>query len=162
MSVSPAPARTPFEERFWAGFARIGECLEWQRARDHRGYGRVGRGTKVFLTHRMAWELTNGPIPEGTHVLHRCDNPPCGEPSHLFLGTDLDNMRDMWDKGRGAPGLVRGQDNGMAILTEDQVREIRRRYVPRKVTLHALAAEYGVTYSTIGYIISRKLWKHVE
>ena len=98
------PAR-PLAERFWAKVPTLGVgCWEWAGGRDNdEGYGRIreGRGGSPFLlTHRVAWELTQGPIPDGLMVLHKCDNPPCVRPDHLFLGTNTDNMRDASAKGR--------------------------------------------------------------
>lgn len=95
----PAPT-TP--EQFWARVERGDGCWLWQGMTISGGYGRVGwRGMKA-VAHRVAWELTYGPIPEGLWVLHRCDNPPCCNPEHLFLGSRLDNIADMVAKGRGA------------------------------------------------------------
>jgi len=99
-------------DRLTAGLVRMSNgCLEWTKAVDRRGYGRLQRGSRgmgVVMTHRLAWELANGPIPPGLDVLHHCDNPPCAqtEPTegypegHLFLGTDADNIADMTAKGR--------------------------------------------------------------
>lgn len=76
-------------------------CWEWQASsRNSRGYGAIGVNSHPQLAHRVAWEVWNGPIPEGMHVLHRCDNRRCIRPDHLFLGTHLDNMRDAVAKGR--------------------------------------------------------------
>lgn len=80
-----------------------GECWEWQGSTNEHGYGRVkvgGRPGPVQLAHRVAWELINGAIPDGLCILHACDNPPCCNPSHLFLGTKADNTADMIAKGR--------------------------------------------------------------
>lgn len=80
-------------------------CLEWTGCRDRDGYGRIGFNRKVALTHRVAWELTNGPIPPGMKVLHHCDNPPCCDAEKcLFLGTDADNAADKVSKGRQRSG----------------------------------------------------------
>ena len=75
-------------------------CLEWTGYRQPNGYGRIGAAGKMLYTHRVAWELANGKIPDGLHVLHRCDNPHCSNPEHLFLGTQADNMVDKVQKGR--------------------------------------------------------------
>jgi len=75
-------------------------CVEWQRGKFATGYGAVSIGGKMKLSHRVAWEIENGPIPEGLCVLHRCDNRPCCNTKHLFMGTIADNNRDMADKGR--------------------------------------------------------------
>jgi hypothetical protein len=94
----------PQDQKFWDRLSPNGECREWSGSRDPRGYGRVGWRGKVVLTHRLAWELAHGAIPSGLLVLHHCDNPPCCEPSHLFIGTQSDNIQDMLAKGRGPWG----------------------------------------------------------
>jgi len=93
--------KRPLEERFWEKVDVRGpdECWPWTRKHNPKGYGQF-RKDKMVQAHRMAWELTNGPIPDGLDVLHTCDNPPCCNPHHLFLGTNDDNMRDMNSKGR--------------------------------------------------------------
>lgn len=138
---------------------------------NQNGYGMIyegGKGSRPILMHRLSWEHHVGPIPKGLLVLHRCDNPPCFNPNHLFLGTQADNMADMDAKGRRHKGPVdttnlhRGEQASWAKLTEAQVREIRARYVPRKVTQDYLASEYGVSRRTIGMIIDRVNWKHID
>src|SRR5678815_3205705 len=95
-------------------------CLEWQGTKhSKRGYGLDGRK----LAHRAAWERVHGPIPEGMHVLHKCDNPPCVNVRHLFLGTHADNMRDREQKGRANHPY--GERSGKAKLTDADVRYIR-------------------------------------
>jgi HNH endonuclease len=92
-----------------AGLVRMpNRCLEWTGGTNSKGYGYIRHEGKVVRTHRLAWTLANGPIPDGLHVLHHCDNPPCCETEptegypegHLFLGTHVDNMTDMSAKGR--------------------------------------------------------------
>jgi hypothetical protein len=91
-----------FETRFWAKVVvHPGGCWEWRGRRMPKGYGKLNRGTKTVYAHRLAFELRNGPIPDGLYVLHKCDNPPCINPDHLFLGTQADNVRDRDTKGRG-------------------------------------------------------------
>jgi len=140
-------------------------CWKWTGATDSAGYGamRVGgtldgtRGMKK--AHRIAWVLKHGPIPKGMCVCHKCDNPSCVRPGHLFLGTYSDNMNDMLAKGRGRHR--RGERHGRAKLTERDVHAIRARYASGDVTQEALAAEYGVTHVLIGKIVRHKLWTHI-
>lgn len=100
--------RKTLEERLWEKIRKAGpdDCWEWTRATAGFGYGiiRVG-GTpgRLVMTHRLVWELTNGPIPDGLCVLHSCDNPPCCNPAHLHLGTKADNMRERRERGRANP-----------------------------------------------------------
>lgn len=87
-------------EGFWNSLRQEGGCKVWVGGRNHRGYGFTSLDGIDMSTHRKAWILTYGPIPDGMSVLHHCDNPPCCEPTHLFLGTQSDNMNDMYAKGR--------------------------------------------------------------
>jgi hypothetical protein len=99
----------PLAERFWRYVERSTGCWLWIGCRQRPGYGRIGRegGKGTRYAHHVSWELHYGPIPEGQQVLHRCDNPPCVRPDHLFLGSQLENVRDMWDKGRAVPPPIR-------------------------------------------------------
>ncbi len=110
-----------------------------------------------MLAHRFSWELHNGPIPKGFCVLHRCDNPPCVRPDHLFLGTHLENIRDMVKKNRGYDR--HGEKNPRAKLTERKVIEIRRRYELGE-TQESLGREYGFVQAYISQIVLRKIWKN--
>lgn len=109
--------------------------------------------------HRVSWMLANGPIPAGMVVCHRCDNPPCVNPDHLFLGTQIDNMRDRSKKGRG--NHRKGSRHGRAKLTEQDVRVIRSRYATGDWKQSDLAAEYGVSQPLIGHIVRRVTWRHI-
>src|SRR5438034_5336909 len=90
--------------RFWKTVLMTPTCWLWTGSirPDGRGWTTFGRERGIILAHRLAWELTNGPIPDGIAVCHHCDNPRCVRPDHLFLGTQRDNLRDMRKKGRGA------------------------------------------------------------
>jgi hypothetical protein len=126
-------------------------CRIWGGARTGSGYGSVGRHGGA---HRLAFESAYGPIPRGLQVCHRCDNPLCVEPSHLFLGTQAANMRDAQEKRRCHPG----EEDGMAKLTWDKVREIRRRGAagePRR----PLAEEYGIGLRTLQAVLSGLSWR---
>lgn len=157
-----APLR-PLAERLWSRCERQPNgCLEWQRYRHPTsGYGQIGRGRReegIVGTHRAAWEVTHGPIPDGLDVLHRCDNPPCCDPDHLFLGTDADNSADKVAKGRQARGAALPQTK----LSDAQVTEIRRRYDRRfgppkrggrRSNARELAAEFGVTEAYVMQLV---------
>lgn len=86
--------------RFWSKVLIGNECWEWQAACHRHGHGMFALRGRMHYAHRVAWELWYGPVPDGLFVLHRCDNPPCARPDHLFLGTQTDNMADAFQKGR--------------------------------------------------------------
>lgn len=116
-------------------------CWEW-RGPETRGYGRF-RGER---THRLAYQLINGAIPDGLMVLHSCDNRRCCNPAHLRAGTHADNVQDAIDRRR----FARGSANGNTKLTDEQIRYIRSN--PDKKTGAALARQFGIAESTISYI----------
>ena len=98
-------------ERFWSKVDKQGstECWPWTASVvKNLGYGQFGMGGTMMRSHRVAWELSNGPIPAGMFVLHKCDNPPCCNPQHLFIGTQTDNMQDALAKGRHGHGTIGG------------------------------------------------------
>lgn len=134
-------------------------CWEWSGTRNEYGYGTLSVAGKRTLAHRWFWDRLCSPAGD-SHVLHRCDNPPCVNPAHLFLGTHTDNLRDMWAKGRARPGRSVGVAHGRAKLTAQQAVEIRRRCAAGEQQ-RALALEYGVTQTVIGRIHRREAWAHV-
>lgn len=165
----PKREKQPISERFWPRVVKGDGCWLWTGYRDRKGYGFLGAGTergKTALAHRVAWELTYGTIDGDLCILHRCDNPSCVRPDHLFIGTRGDNNEDMWQKGRGVspprqPTLTeraRGTRHGNAILTESAVEEIRQKYASGNVSQTALAAEYGVSQRTISRVVRREGW----
>lgn len=131
-------------------------CWNWDGYRDRKGYGRMTETGGEVLSHRISWAFHNKrPVPEGMHVLHKCDNPRCINPEHLMIGTNLDNHYDKMAKGRqrGATGEL----NCKAKLTEADILAILK-----DTRSHAaIGREYGVTYTTIASIRSGRTWKHV-
>jgi hypothetical protein len=113
------------------------------------------------MAHRVAYTLCYGPIPNGLQVCHRCDNPPCCNPYHLFLGTIADNMADKKRKGRARAGWISGERHWASKLTEDDVRAIRAALTDGTVTMVTLAAQYGVSAPTIFSIKHRRHWRHI-
>lgn len=129
-------------------------CHLWTGAKIPRGYGRyspLGRRGKRYYAHRFAWEIANGrAVPDGAVVCHRCDNPSCVNPSHLFVGTQADNMKDMARKGRS----TKGEASGRAKLTRSQVSEI----LSSVTASREIAPHYGVSAGHIRSIRSGKRW----
>jgi hypothetical protein len=163
--------RRPVVERFWALVrkgAAPGDCWEWTGSRARFGYGRFNlrhydqpsaKNGYAVQAHRLSWEFAHGPIPPGLWVLHRCDNPPCVRPDHLFLGTVGDNVRDAVAKGRLTYEWVAGRQP-KAKLTPDQVRLIRA-LSESGTSRNELARLFGVTPGTVRLLVQRRTWKDV-
>lgn len=134
-------------------------CHEWHSARNRKGYGYFTVGGKQRYAHRVAWEMVNGPIPDGMLCCHTCDNPSCVNPEHIFIGTHKDNTLDATIKGRRA--IPTGEKNPLSKLTEDGVREIRES-ISRGESQGSIAHRYGVSRSVVCEIGSRKAWDHVK
>lgn len=156
--------------RFWSrvSIGRADECWTWTGATEPFGYGRFWFNGRTRTAQRVSWELTNGAIPAGFCVLHRCDNPPCVNLSHLFLGTKSDNSLDRHAKGRTSYGhttpperRARGERNHNAKLNADLVRVIRQKY-RGGMTRVDIAAECGVHAGTVGRVLSGRAWAHVK
>lgn len=138
-------------------------CVETTWRRNHHGYGyamRRRRTPRHVLAHRLAWEEAFGLIPAGMHVLHRCDNPPCINPAHLFLGTNADNIADKVSKGRSLLNRPRGSGIAQARLTEAMVVEMRH-LNGVGVSKHELARRFGVARSTTIDAVNGSQWSHV-
>ena len=151
--------------RFWSK-VKVGspdECWEWQNANNGRGYGKLfvldenGKQTHQYA-HRISWELANGKIKKGLWVLHKCDNPKCVNPKHLFLGTQTENMRDAVSKGRLHGSGVRGEAQGSSRLKEGDVLAIRRLLSDGKVRQTVIAKMFNVTPTAILFIKKGKTW----
>jgi hypothetical protein len=151
--------------RFWSHVNKTKTCWTWEGPRATVGlpYGIfwLPRRTNIVTqkkAHRVSWVLERGTIPEGLFVLHDCDNPPCIRPSHLFIGTKLDNSRDCIKKGRRNDAF--GEDAGRSKLTDDAVKEIRSGYTSG-MRARILAKKYSVDVSSIYRAITGQNWRHV-
>lgn len=132
-------------------------CRLWTGAVYEKGHGKFRRNYKEVRAHRAAFELANGPIPSGQVVCHRCDNPRCINPDHLFLGTVADNNLDMIRKNRHAFGAR----NGAAKLTDWRVRVIRRA-ARSGLPVSEIARRLGLSQSTVSHAASGQTWRHIS
>jgi hypothetical protein len=149
-------------DTFWNNCAKQENgCWLWTKSTT-RGYGELHYKGTTRKAHRVAWELTYGDIPKGMVVCHRCDNPRCINPDHLFIGTQADNIKDCIEKGRARHISPRGESNPRAVLTEQQVIDARRRYRQGGVFYKELAAEYGVGFYAIAQAVKGKSWAWLE
>ena len=168
-------------ERFWAKVDKNGPtmpgmttpCWVWTAGKDGYGYGVFRRNGKTERAHRLAYEAEHGLLGVGRCALHHCDNPACVRADHLYEGTKKNNAQDRERRGRSNhatgvrhgcathPGLRRGERNGRSKLTEDRVRDLLREH--KQGTRKAvLARKYDLSKTSVGHIVSGKLWPHVE
>lgn len=144
----------PQKERFWDKIKKTSTCWLWvAKARHTWGYGFFDR----MYAHRFSWKIHFGEIPPGMFVCHKCDIPACVRPSHLFLGTNADNMRDKVLKNRHPVGIQIKNHK----LTEDQVREIRSLYIPNKFGCIKISKIFNINPENVRCIVHRKTWKHI-
>lgn len=156
------PSTSPLD-RFWKFVNKSGPmhsalgtpCWAWTGAKTSRGYGQIStvRGKSPAIAPRISYEIHFGGIPCGLDVLHKCDNPACVNPEHLFVGTAKDNADDMINKGRHA----HGERHPLSKLKEDEVRAIRA----DERSAAQIAADYGVSRSNVRRVKIRKLWAHI-
>ena len=172
-------------KRFWSKVDQVEEgCWLWQGTMFSQGYGCFKIAGKLHKAHRVAYTLVMGAIPQGLLACHRCDNRACVRPEHIFLGTTNDNVQDAKKKGRLATGdrsgarlhpermtrgdahwshlhpeCRRGELNGRARLTREQVEEVRARYADGSISQLALSQEYRVAQTTISAIVRKQNWK---
>jgi hypothetical protein len=176
----------PFVEWFWAGVDKSGgpdACWEWRRGRSTEGYGVFCIARRQFRSNRAALMLTIGSLPDGDGALHKCDNPPCCNPAHLYPGDVRQNVADRDGRGRGACGArcipkrllrgdehpsrvhperrPRGEAHGNAKLSDEQVVEMRRLYAAGRITADAIASRYSISKDQLGRIVSGRAWRHV-
>lgn len=181
--VSPEHAYVPRSREHLTKRSRVSQetgCWEWQGSVNEWGYGTMGGdGGGSVQAHRVSFAVFNGYVPRGSCVCHRCDNPRCVNPEHLFLGTNSDNVADKVEKKRQARGETRGDryargarhgaathpesfvgsGNGRAKLTEDDVRRLRA--MAPALSVSELARNFGITRGVASKIVRRELWKHV-
>lgn len=153
----------PLLTRFWerVSVGAPDDCWLWTGACSAAGYGQLGaggRGGTILYAHRISAEIHLGPIPDGLHVLHRCDTPACVNPAHLSFGTHRDNMADARRKGRN----TFAERHGQSKLTAEQAREIKRLCKDRAVSQHQLARRFAVTRSCIAHIAQGLTWQSVD
>lgn len=177
--VKIIPSLSPDQQRrFWSKVSVTDDCWEWNSTIATNGYGTFTLGRHgVYVAHRVAFALKHGAVSDHLFVCHTCDNRPCCNPSHLFLGTPRDNAIDMMQKDRQGVPAIRGRmcvppergtepwkvgsNNPSSKLTEPMVREIRRAYEGGGASHQMLAEQYNVGRNTILCVVRRLTWQHV-
>ena len=146
-------------ERFFSKVQITPGCWLWNGARRKKGYGLFGLEGKICSAHRVSYQMHVGTIPSGNQVCHRCDNPRCVNPDHLFTGTSVENNADKISKGRQA----KGECMASAKLTEDDVIRIRSIYIKGSTDFNTktIAGMYGVSASHVTKILKGSKWKHL-
>lgn len=177
--------------KFWKRVSKLQSgCWEWVGGKNQDGYGKFWVVSRSHGAHRVSWVIHNGQIPKGIQVLHKCDNPPCVNPSHLFSGSNLDNVSDRVAKGRSNatrgenhhfrlhpekiirgdehfsrrhPELIpHGIEHHKATLNPEKILKIRKIYSEGSHSYKSIGAMFGVHKETVGDIIRRRYWKHVK
>jgi len=146
--------RPEFRKRFWSKVARTRGCWRWLASKDCNGYGRVGVGHEVTRAHRIAWMMQNRPVDSDVLICHRCDNPSCVRPSHLFSGTHKDNLSDAASKDRTAFG----ERHPMAVISEAKVRAIRALHLSG-FTREEIAPLFGVSPRHVSKVARSYSWR---
>lgn len=148
-------------ERLADKYVESGDCWIWTGAKNKNGYGCVSTGKGTSTTaHKASYQVHVGPVAEGLDVCHKCDNPSCINPKHLFLGTRKENMQDSKRKGRQNPARAKGEETGSSKLTNDQVISVFKS-AKAGVSLSQIAKTYNVRKQTIWSIAHGKSWTHI-
>ena len=153
-------------KRFWqkVNINEVDSCWIWIAARNRQGYGEFFVNGKLMRAHRVSWMIMRGNIPSGLFCCHHCDNPPCVNPKHLFLGTQNDNMVDAIKKERNnLSGIIgrKGEKNRQAKLTERDVLLIRDLYKNADYTKYKLSNIFSVSTQQIHWIVTNRRWTHI-
>jgi hypothetical protein len=163
------------QDRFWPKVEKTDSCWLWRAQTAGSGHGRFYFDGRLQVASRVAWQFAHGPIPDGLHVLHNCpggDNPACVRVDHLYLGTILDNSKDMIERGNVCTGqrhwakrmperIHRGEERPSHRLTDTAVRTIRAQHTAG-VTSKVLAQQFNVAPRTIRDVTNRLTWTHIE
>ena len=145
------------QQRFEEKFTKTDTCWLWHANKLPKGYGLFKLHGTMARAHRVAYELYKGPFEKTLHVLHTCDNPSCVNPDHLWLGTNADNVKDKKMKGR-AQGF-QGAENPRALLTKDQVIEMRALWATKQISQGRLAKQFGIKLGTVSGIVNGTAWR---
>lgn len=153
------------ETRFWKLVDKSNYCWLWKGTKSRKGYGRFvlsvnGHKQNFVAAHRYSYILEHGSIPNGLMICHKCNNPACVRPDHLYAGTNSDNMQDSIRSGTFPPRY--GEHNGISKLSYKIVKEARERYKQGNIGFWRLAKEYGVSKPAMMNAIKGKTWKHVK
>jgi len=146
--------------RFWSRVKKTQGCWTWTGGKHRQGYGFFYFDSGSELAHRVSYLIEFKKFPKNKFVCHHCDNPSCVRPSHLFLGTQKDNIRDMVRKGRAADMV--GEKNSNSILTYKKVIELKNLLKSKKFTYKELAKKFGISYGEVNNIVSGYCWKNVK